>query len=286
MKWLENPRSALPILKVIGCLLLAWFLLSPRVSPWLYSRRLFLPGHQRGSAQALAEYRKYPNKQVDFTAKDGSRLRGWFFENPSTDFVYLLNPGNSGDIPRYLQVADILLESGASVFIYEPRGFGESGGKPTMAHWLEDAESAYDVLTGSLGFTADRVILFGVSLGATAATHVMTVRPARAIVLQSAFSSLETIAKENVKILRVYPSFLFPNHKMNNVTPFLKPHPRLLVVHGLKDNLIPPSHARTIFGAALNSKEALFLPDSDHTKVDLKDRDNYVAALKKFLDSL
>lgn len=286
MKWLKNQRSARPILKVTGCLLLAWILLSPRVSPWLYSRKLFLPGHQRGSAQALKDYRKYPNSEVDFTAKDGSKLRGWLFINQATDFVYLLNPGNSGDIPRYLAVADILLESGASVFVYEPRGFGESGGKPTIKHWFEDAESAYDELTTRLGFPANKVVLFGVSLGATAATHVMTVRPARAIVLQSAFSSLETIARENVKFLRSYPSFMFPSNKMNNVAPFQKPHPRLLLVHGLKDSLIPPSHTRTIFGAAVNPKEALYLPNSDHTTVDLKDRDDYVAALKEFLRSL
>ncbi|MBC7996782.1 MAG: alpha/beta fold hydrolase [Leptolyngbya sp.] len=266
--------------------MILYVVLSPRFSPRIYSSKLFFPDEHRGDMKALRSYGKYQNAEIPFLAQDGFRMRGWYFANTASKKIYLVHQGNSGDIPRHMEIIDLLLESGASVFIYDPRGFGESAGKPTIQHWLEDAESAYDVVNHQLHFTAEQIIIFGISLGSAAATHLSTVRPARGLILQSGFSSLEAIAKEEVKGLRIYPSFLFTRPAFDNARILSGSHPPLLLVHGLKDDVIGPDHTRTMYFAASEPKSVLYMQDSNHTEVAVTDRPKYLQTLKMFLASL
>ncbi|HIA52443.1 MAG TPA: hypothetical protein EYN91_10205, partial [Candidatus Melainabacteria bacterium] len=218
MKWLFNLLSGYPItVLVVACLIVLYVVLSPRVSPGLYAKKLFRTKDHLGDSARLKAYTTYVNRRMSFLAKDGNVMRGWYFENKVSSFVYLVHQGNSGDIARHLDLIELLLESGASVFIYEPRGYGKSGGKATIDHWLEDGVSAYDFVVDSLKYTAEQVVLFGISLGTTAATHVSTQRKSAGIVLQSGFASLQKIAKQEVPFLRIYPSFLF-GHKLDNMS--------------------------------------------------------------------
>jgi len=288
MKWLFNLVSAHPIpLLVLAFLFVLWILLSPRVSPGLYTQKLFLPESNHGDTVKLKSYVKYPNKRVSFKSADGKNMmRGWIFNNPSSKFVYLFHQGNSGDIPRYLELVELLLESGASVFIYEPRGYGKSFGKPTVDNWLEDGLTAYDFLVDSLNYTSDRIIILGVSLGTTAASHVSKHRAAAGMVLQSGFASLEKIAKKEVPFLKIYPSWLF-THKLDNMRAVSAPsHPPILFVHGLQDDLIPPAHTREMYFAATEKKSVLYLPNSNHTEVAPVDREKYLHTLMLFLAGL
>lgn len=287
MKWLLNLVSAHPItFTVLACLLILYVVLSPRFSPRIYSSKLFFPDEHRGDMKALRGYGKYQNAEISFLAKDNSKMRGWLFTNNASKKIYLVHQGNSGDIPRHMEIIDLLLESGASVFIYDPRGFGESAGKPTIQHWLEDAESAYDVVNHQLHFAAEQIIIFGISLGSAAATHLSTVRQACGLILQSGFSSLEAIAKEEVKGLRIYPSFLFTHPAFDNARILSGSHPQLLLVHGLKDDVIGPDHTRTMYFAASEPKSVLYMKDSNHTEVAPTDRPKYLQTLKMFLASL
>lgn len=286
MKWLINWLSGHPIaLLVLACLVVLWIVLSPRVSPGLYAQKLFRTKIHLGDSIKLRAFDQYKNWRMSFKAKDGNMMRGWFFENKTSPFIYLVHQGNSGDIPRHLEFIELLLESGASVFIYEPRGYGKSAGKATISHWLEDAVSAYDFMVDSLKYKAEHIVLFGISLGTTAATHLSTQRQAAGIVLQSGFSSLEKIAKQEVPFLRIYPSFMFTG-KLNNMVVVTKSHPPILFVHGLKDDMIPPDHTREMYFAAKDSKSVLYLPFSTHTEVFPSDRPKYLQALTLFLTGL
>lgn len=287
MKWLINLVSAHPIpILVLAVLVLLWIILSPLVSPGLYVNKLFDTQSHRGDSSKLKNFVKFPNKRVAIKAADGNMMRGWLFINTNSKYIYLVHQGNSGDIPRYLEIVELLLESGGSVFIYEPRGYGKSFGKPSIDHWHEDGVSAFDYMVDSLRIPPERIVLFGISLGCTAATYVSTVRKARAIVLQSGFSSLERIAKQEVPFLRIYPSWLF-THALDNM-PVVRSakHPPILFVHGLKDDLIPPDHTRTMYFAATDPKSVLYLPDSNHTEVAPSDRDKYLQTLTLFLEGL
>ncbi len=223
-------------------ILAAWVISSPRFLPGLYTAKLFHPDKDRGTAEQVSElksFRGVPNYELFFNAQDGSSLHGWYFKQPGATKIYVLFPGNAGDIPRRLDYFKILLSSGASVFIYEPRGFGQSQGKASITSICQDGENAYDYVNKTLSYGSEQIVLYGVSLGTTVATHVSTVRAACGLVLQSGFSSLEDIAYEKVPFLRIYPAVLFPQSPaLNNVAIVKQPHVPLLVIHGAMDTLI------------------------------------------------
>lgn len=282
-------RVARPLkraLMAIAALLLLWIYLSPRVSPGLYESKLFHPEKERGKIADLRAFNAVPNHEVFFLANDGKRLHGWMFTNPGATKIFLLHPGNAGDIARRLDFIKMLLQSGVSVFAYEPRGFGMSAGKPSVSSICEDGLSAFDYLTVTLGYNPNRIILYGVSLGASVASYVSTHRWVRAIILQSGFSSLEQIAKEHVPLLRIYPSWLFPRPVLDNEGIMSMPHAPLLILHGGLDNIIPFAHSKAIYDRAASPKQFVPCPNSTHLAIDPQDRRLFVGALTQFVQGL
>ncbi len=271
-------------------ILSAWVISSPRFLPGLYTSKLFHPDKDLGTAQQVAELKAFsevPNQEVFFTAQDGKRLHGWLFLKPGATKIYVLFPGNAGDIPRRLDYFKVLLASGASVFTYEPRGFGKSQGTPSIASICQDGESAYDYVNKTLGFAASQIVLYGVSLGTTVCTHVSTVRSACGMILQSGFSSLEDIAYEKVPFLRIYPEILFPQSPaLNNVAIVKQPHVPLLVMHGAMDTLISIKHSQRIFAQASSPKTFVVCPHSSHVNIDDRDRNLFINSLSQFLHTL
>ncbi len=279
------------VIRAIVVLTLLWLCLSPRVLPGLYTHRLFHPDKDNGTAQDvsnLAHFSAVSNRSIDFVARDGSRLRGWIFSanqsNTPSGKVFLVCPGNAGDIPKRLEFIQLLLSTGASVFTYEPRGFGKSEGRPTIAHICEDGETAYDYLTGVLGYKANQIFIYGISLGTTVATHLSSVRPTRALILQSGFASLPRIAREHVPFLKIYPNLLFPHSpSLNNAEILEENRLPLLIMHGGKDNIIDASHSEEMFRRAVGAKQFVLCPSSTHVNIDPVDSSLFKSTLVKFL---
>jgi fermentation-respiration switch protein FrsA (DUF1100 family) len=289
-KKLRGVVKARRIAAVVLAILAAWVISSPRFFPGLYTSKLFHPDKDLGSAQQVAElkaFRGVQNQEVFFAAQNGNRLHGWLFLQPGATKIYILFPGNAGDIPRRLDYFKVLLASGASVFTYEPRGFGKSEGTPTIASICQDGESAYDYVSKTLGYKSEQIVLYGVSLGTTVATHVSTVRSACGLILQSGFSSLEDIAYEKVPFLRIYPAFLFPQSPaLNNVAIVRQPHVPLLVMHGAMDTIINIRHSRKIFALASGPKTFVVCPHSSHVNIDEQDMPLFIRSLRLFLQTL
>lgn len=277
-------------------LIILWLALSPRMLPGLYTNKLFHPDKDNGSAvdvRNLAEFKDVPNHALSFTARDGSKLRGWIFQNRPgiavKDRIFLVCPGNAGDIPKRLEFFKTLLSTGASIFTYEPRGFGKSEGKPSIKHICEDGENAYDYLVNVLGYKPEQIVIYGISLGSTVATHVSTVRAHKALILQSGFASLPRIAREKVAFLRIYPDWLFPQDPaLNNVAILAKRHRPLLIIHGGMDNIIDLSHSQQMYNSADRNSPRRFVicPRSSHVNIDTLDQAIFKGAVVDFLAQL
>lgn len=279
-------RRILRIACCLGILLLVtWIVLSPRVSPSLYSDRLFKPQWGKGNVEELLAYNKYENHEVYFPTVTGEQLHGWLFRNPASDRIFLFHPGNAGDIAKRLPIIEYLLDSGASVFIYEPRGFGSSPGTPTIESFTQDGLAAYDQVARS-GYKPSQIVLYGESLGASVATFVESQRTVAGIILQSGFSSLQAIGKEQVPALRCYPSFMFTSPPLDNADLMSKPHAPLLILHGEKDTLIGIHHSEEIYRRAVGPKTFVRFPNSGHADVTKTDLDLFIKTVSAFIKGL
>jgi hypothetical protein len=180
----------------------------------------------------------------------------------------------------------MLLETGASVFVFEYRGFGQSEGTPTLTGVVDDASSAFEVVVNQLGYSQNQIITYGQSLGGGIATELLKKFHPRAEVVQSSYSSLEAIGKEMVPALRIYPGLLFPDPPLNTADTLSKNKTPVCIIVGLHDQVIPPHHAFKIYNAAAGPKRLVVLTHSGHVDFERTDRIALVHQLSQFLSSL
>jgi len=265
---------------------LAYLLFSPRFATRLYHSKLFKKDGDHSPEDVLANFREYENRELRFAGSGGQQLRGWFFKHPTSDRVYLYCMGRSSDIPKNLEHVRMLLETGASVFIFEYHGFGKSEGKPTLKTVVEDAFKALGVLINDLGYATDKIVTYGESLGGGIATELHKQFRLLGHVVQSSYTSLEGIAKEMMPVLKAYPQALFPHPRLDTAGTLSRNTTPVCVITGVHDEVIPPHHSQRIYEAAAGPKSLLLLQNSRHRDIERTDREAFVLGLSQFLRSL
>lgn len=228
-----------------------------------------------------------PYEDVFFQAGDGTELHGWYFRQKGSPYTVLMSHGNTGNLSGRTELLESILKTGASMLIYDYRGFGRSKGSPSIPGVIDDACSAFDFLVDSCGCSPESIVLYGESLGAAISCQLTLRRPVRGIIVQSAFASITKISKHHYPLMRIYPEQLFPQPLLDNVAVFRRPnHPPLLVVHGHKDRVVPFSHGQELFESAVNKKYLADFPDADHSDIPLIAQDRFVGVMKEFMGRL
>lgn len=186
-------------------------------------------------------------EDVSFEAGDGTRLHGWFFPLPGKRPTILFCHGNAGNISHRLENVKLLLDYGLQVFIYDYRGYGRSGGRPSEAGLYQDGLAAYDYLVEHKKILPNRIIPFGRSLGAAVAMEIATKRDIRSLIIESAFTSTKDMAK-SMFLFQLLSPFL-PSH-YNNLRKIRAVTVPKLIIHGETDEIIPFSMGQRLYQAA------------------------------------
>ena len=203
-------------------------------------------------------------EDVHFTSGDGTGLDGWFI--PGTSPVTLLwLHGNAGNISDRLGILRGFNRSlGVSSFIFDYRGYGVSGGRPSEKGLYKDARAAWQWLTENRGVSPGEIILYGHSLGTAVAVDLAlgAGRSAAGLVLESPFTSVRALAR---RIYGGVPVDLFMSLRFDNINRVGKVKMPLLVIHGERDATIPFSMGQKVFVAGNEPKRFLSVPRADHS---------------------
>jgi fermentation-respiration switch protein FrsA (DUF1100 family) len=202
-----------------------------------------------------------PLEEVWFQAADGVRLFGWYVETLTDRPVILWCHGNAGNITHRLENLKLLYQLGLSVFLFDYRGYGRSQGRPSEEGLYQDALGAHDYLTRTRMIRAERMVLFGRSLGGAVAGELAAQKPAAGLILESSFPSIEAVAKFHYGGLPVH-WLLGADFKLIDRLPHLS-LPKL-IIHGDKDDIIPLELGRQVFEAAKPPKSFYLIEGADH----------------------
>jgi fermentation-respiration switch protein FrsA (DUF1100 family) len=178
----------------------------------------------------------------------GGRTEAWLLpalpEAPGPAPLVLFAHGNGELIDHWLHEFAPVRHWGVSVLLVEYPGYGRSGGSPSQAAITQTMVAAYDVAVARPGVDPQRIVGWGRSLGGGAVCALAQERALAALVLESTFTSVKRFAARFG-----LPGFLVrdPFDNLAVVREFPGP---LLVVHGERDDLIPPAHARALHAAA------------------------------------
>lgn len=246
-------RVLVSVLEIYACVL---------VYAWFFTDRQIFPRPPASYEDAAGI--------IKLKTRDGARISALYLPNTSAEFVILHSHGNAEDLGDVRPELEEFRDAGYAVFSYDYHGYGTSEGRPTEKNAYADVEAAYDYMVDRLGIPPNRIIARGRSLGAALALHVAVRRGVAGVVLESPFVSA-------FRVRTVVP--LVPFDRFRNIAAVRKLRCPILVVHGEKDEAIPPWHGKAVFKAAPEPKLALWVKDGAHD-------DLVLAAGKAYWDSL
>ncbi len=245
------------------------------------SSLVFLPEVDRGFAATPAN-KGLPFTPLKLATSDGETLDGWLVPAPTTREkrgVVLFFHGNAGNIAHRLDYLRMFHDMGLTTLIIDYRGYGRSSGSPSEKGSYLDAEAAWRHATEALGFPANRVVLFGESLGGGVAAQLATQHRPGALVLASTFTSVPDMGAELYPLL---PIRLLARINYNTLERLAQIECPLLVIHSRNDDIIPFSHGRRLFEGAPPPKQFLEI-EGEHNEGFVFARADWVRALDDFL---
>ena len=220
-------------------------------------------------------------QDVELLTEDGVRLHGWFIPGDDARATLLFFHGNAGNISHRLDSIRIFNRLNLDVFIFDYRGYGQSNGRTSEAGTYLDAEAAWLYLTETRAVDAAEIIVFGRSLGASIAAWLASRHRPAALILESSFSSVPSMAQ------RLYP--FLPVKWLANFSYDTRRYASridcpLLVAHSRDDEIIPYAEGRLVFDAAPADKQFLDLRGGHNDGFIVSGR-AYSNGLERFIDS-
>ncbi len=217
--------------------------------------------------------------EVTLSVEGGERVAAWFVKATDAHGAALFCHGNAGNISHRVDSIRLLVDLGLDVMIFDYEGYGKSTGSPSETAMYRDVEAAYDYLVEQKKVPASRVIAFGRSLGAAAATWIAVEREVAGLIIESTFTSLPDLGRDLYPLFVVRP---LVRHRLDNAERIARVRVPILVVHSRGDEIVPFSHGQRLFELAPEPK-TFFELTGDHNGGYQKTGRAYVDALDVFL---
>jgi uncharacterized protein len=227
------------------------------VAGGVYLRRFEQAQLYAPSAEILATPAQFRLRfqDVQFLSADGTPLAGWWIPatRPRGTVVYCR--GNAGNIGASAHVAPEFTRRGFNLLLWDYRGYGRSGGRPSEKGLYADARAAYDAAAAMSGKLP--MVVYGLSLGGAVAAQLATDRPAAGLVLEGAFASAADLARRRYPDLpldRVLSVRFDSTSKVARLNGLPK-----LIGHSIQDETIPFQSGRILHAAAAAPKTFVVL---------------------------
>ena len=183
----------------------------------------------------------------------------------------------------YADLADRLADAGFAALIFNFRGCGASAGDFEIAGWLRDARRALDYLAqrpfvdsariGLVGFSAGalvgcrlaaedrRIAAFVSCAGPTEIRRLTDPAAARAFVDQA--RAIGIIRRQDFPDSLEEWTDQFRQIRPIDVIGQIAPRP-VLLLHGARDEVVPPADAQALYDRAGEPRELIILPEAGH----------------------
>ncbi|MCS7034872.1 MAG: alpha/beta hydrolase [Phycisphaerae bacterium] len=233
---------------------------------------------------------------VRFEATDGVRISGWFI--PAQDGARRLHSrktailchGLGANKSNHLVLGRLLVPAGYNLLVIDHRAHGESAGQLSSFGDLErrDVLGAVRWLRQSRPQSAERIFGVGASQGAAAVLAAAVDRSPEgqaieAVALYGSFDDLQALAGSLADktflppfnwLLEALALPIASAHVGADLAAFkpaeladqLWPRP-ILIIHGVKDQIIDFRHGQMLFDRATQPKQSLWIDHGDHNSI-------------------
>jgi fermentation-respiration switch protein FrsA (DUF1100 family) len=176
---------------------------------------------------------------------DGEELIAWHVPPARDRPVILYFHGNGGTLALRGRRFRTLTRDGAGLVAIDYRGYGGSTGRPTEAGLLIDGRTAYGFATAR--YSANRIAVWGESLGTGVAVALAAERRVGRIVLEAPFTSAVDVAARHYPFMPVRALMKDQFRSDQLIGAISAP---LLVLHGTDDQVVPIALGERLFALA------------------------------------
>ncbi len=240
-------------------------------------------------------------EDVTLHTDDGLALAAWYVAGTNRAALVLVHGIGSNREPM-LPLARDLNATGYGLLLLTLRGHGRSEGRGTTFGVTEvlDMRAAVAYLSSRADVDPARVGVYGVSLGGATAIKAAAIMPQiRAVVADSAYSSLRWMIDHRLQRILRLPPVLTPlivtfgtwqsGARVADAAPVAAigsiPSNRLFLIHGDADCLVPVENVRLLADAVSPPPCVWVVPDADHVQAYSLGPEQFVARLGAFFGS-
>ncbi len=204
-------------------------------------------------------YNPPPDWMVEIEAADGS-MAWWAAPARETAPVILVFHGNASAIDSNMLIFRDLHAQGYGVMSIGYPGYPGNAGKPTQSALTSAAISQRDWVLAQ-GVSADRIVLYGTSLGSGVAAQVAADQQPGLIILDAPFQSTLAIAKQTMRFL---PVGILMKDRYRSDRALAELDMPLIWIHGRKDRVIPLASGQALYDGYSGPKTAHILENGEH----------------------
>lgn len=223
------------------------------------------------------------NISVDTDVRIGCRL----FAAQKDDPVILFFHGNGETVADYDDIGPYYSGQGLNFLVADYRGYGWSGGTPSVGDMIGDGRIIYRRVREWLkenGYTGS-FLMMGRSLGSACAIDLAAEygEEIEGLIIESGFA--ETIPLAANLGIDLPAMGLTEDDGLNNMARIERVTRPILILHGQRDSLIPLGQAQKLHAAAgAKHKELQIVPGAGHNTVIMKGGMLYFETIRRFAD--
>ena len=205
---------------------------------------------------------------------DGEHVIVWHVPPRGEAPVFLYFHGNGGSLCWRDERFRALIADGSGLVALSYRGYGGSSGRPTEEGLSEDAAAAYAFAVAR--YPAQRIVLWGESLGSALAIALGAEKPVGCLVLEAPFTSAVDVGARHYWFV---PVRLFMKDPFRSDLRVSRVKAPVLVVHGENDAIVPISLGERLYALIQAPKQFVRVEGAGHNDLGAK----AVAAAKEFI---
>lgn len=226
---------------------------------------------------------------IDIPVEDTISLGCRFYSCDKEAPTILYFHGNGETVNDHNEIGYLYNKHGINLFVVTYRGYGWSGGTPTVGGLIQDSATIYQFTKNWIkenGYTG-ALFVMGRSLGSACAIEIAFNNndELKGVIIESGFADSKPLAERlglNMDVIDLKEEDGFNNRKkIESVTI------PTFILHGQRDELIPIAEAERLqaFSGA-RSKQFQIIPGAEHNTMISAGGDMYFQAIKTYIDNL
>jgi fermentation-respiration switch protein FrsA (DUF1100 family) len=245
-------------------------------------------------------------QDIEFYTEDKIKISGWLLPSRDKKATIIFSHGMFRSRRELLERAIALWKLGYGALLYDSRNHGASGAARVSLGYHErlDADAAVRYMLEQV-VSSDRIILYGISMGAVTALLAAAETPkVSAVIADSAFLSFADTTSHHVRVFLHLPAFPLANElryfieqradfdgaQLDALEAVKRIGDRpVFFISGRNDKRMPPNITEALYNAAASPKKDLMIVDGAETSIHghafQAEPNTYIERISQFIDA-